>query len=119
MIATRRKFPTAYQDATPPRRYYRTLVEKVRAAEAPLSSTAHRGRSRATYSSCWPTRDEYEVARLHTDPRFHEKIAAQFEGDYKVFHRAAGHGKEERPGRTDQAALRRVDAVGLRPARQA
>jgi indolepyruvate ferredoxin oxidoreductase len=29
-------------------------------------------------------KDEYEVARLHTDRRFHDKIAAQFEGDYKL-----------------------------------
>ena len=34
-------------------------------------------------------KDEYEVARLHTDKLFHEKIAAQFEGDYKLnFHLA-------------------------------
>ena len=34
-------------------------------------------------------KDEYEVARLHTDPSFHAKIAAQFEGDFKLnFHMA-------------------------------
>ncbi len=32
-------------------------------------------------------KDEYEVARLYTDPRFKEAIDRQFEGDYKVsFH---------------------------------
>jgi indolepyruvate ferredoxin oxidoreductase len=29
-------------------------------------------------------KDEYEVARLHSDPAFHQKLAAQFEGDYRI-----------------------------------
>ena len=29
-------------------------------------------------------KDEYEVARLHTDAAFHAKIAGMFEGDYKL-----------------------------------
>jgi indolepyruvate ferredoxin oxidoreductase len=29
-------------------------------------------------------KDEYEVARLHTDRSFLDKVAAQFEGDYKL-----------------------------------
>ncbi|HEY1226582.1 MAG TPA: DUF6537 domain-containing protein, partial [Ramlibacter sp.] len=29
-------------------------------------------------------KDEYEVARLHTETGFHERIAAMFEGAYKV-----------------------------------
>jgi indolepyruvate ferredoxin oxidoreductase len=34
-------------------------------------------------------KDEYEVARLHTDTAFHQKIAGMFEGDYKLaFHLA-------------------------------
>jgi indolepyruvate ferredoxin oxidoreductase len=34
-------------------------------------------------------KDEYEVARLHSDPVFQAKIAEQFEGDYKLrFHLA-------------------------------
>ncbi len=34
-------------------------------------------------------KDEYEVARLHTDRRFSERIAEQFEGDYKLVHHLA------------------------------
>ena len=34
-------------------------------------------------------KDEYEVARLHTDPAFTSKIAAMFEGDYKLVHHLA------------------------------
>ena len=34
-------------------------------------------------------KDEYEVARLHTETGFQERIAAMFEGDYKInFHLA-------------------------------
>jgi indolepyruvate ferredoxin oxidoreductase len=34
-------------------------------------------------------KDEYEVARLHTDPAFTEKIASMFEGEYKLVHHLA------------------------------
>jgi indolepyruvate ferredoxin oxidoreductase len=34
-------------------------------------------------------KDEYEVARLHTETGFQERIAAQFEGDYKVHYHLA------------------------------
>jgi indolepyruvate ferredoxin oxidoreductase len=34
-------------------------------------------------------KDEYEVARLHTDRSFTDKIAGMFEGDYKVVHHLA------------------------------
>jgi indolepyruvate ferredoxin oxidoreductase len=34
-------------------------------------------------------KDEYEVARLHADPAFRDRIAAMFEGEYKLnFHLA-------------------------------
>jgi indolepyruvate ferredoxin oxidoreductase len=34
-------------------------------------------------------KDEYEVARLHTDPAFTAKVAGMFEGDYKLVHHLA------------------------------
>ena len=34
-------------------------------------------------------KDEYEVARLHTDAAVDAKIAAMFEGDYKIVHHLA------------------------------
>jgi indolepyruvate ferredoxin oxidoreductase len=34
-------------------------------------------------------KDEYEVARLHTDPAFEARIAQMFEGDYKIVHHLA------------------------------
>jgi indolepyruvate ferredoxin oxidoreductase len=41
------------------------------------------------YAKLLAYKDEYEVARLHADPVFRERIAAQFEGDYTLhFHLA-------------------------------
>jgi indolepyruvate ferredoxin oxidoreductase len=34
-------------------------------------------------------KDEYEVARLHTDKSFLNKVASQFEGDYKLHYHLA------------------------------
>jgi indolepyruvate ferredoxin oxidoreductase len=34
-------------------------------------------------------KDEYEVARLHSDPAFGKKIGAMFEGDYQVHYHLA------------------------------
>jgi indolepyruvate ferredoxin oxidoreductase len=34
-------------------------------------------------------KDEYEVARLHTDPAFVARLNAQFEGDFKLVHHLA------------------------------
>jgi indolepyruvate ferredoxin oxidoreductase len=82
-IATRVEFLTAYQDAAYAARY-QAFVEKVRAVEAPL------GGSRLTASvarylfKLMAYKDEYEVARLHADRGFHDKLAAMFEGEVKL-----------------------------------
>src|SRR6185436_16371010 len=34
-------------------------------------------------------KDEYEVARLHADTGFREKVAAQFEGDFRIHYHLA------------------------------
>jgi indolepyruvate ferredoxin oxidoreductase len=41
-------------------------------------------------------KDEYEVARLHTDPAFGAKVDAMFEGDYKLVHHLAPPGLARR-----------------------
>src|SRR5262249_46356801 len=42
-----------------------------------------------SYAKLLAYKDEYEVARLHSDAAFRERIAAQFEGDYTLrFHLA-------------------------------
>jgi indolepyruvate ferredoxin oxidoreductase len=88
MIGKRVEFLTAYQNAAYAAQY-KAFVEKVRAAEAPLDSK-RLGEAVARYLfKLMAYKDEYEVARLHSDPAFLAKIAAQFEGDYTLHYHLA------------------------------
>ena len=88
-VRTRVEFLTGYQDAA----YaagYKAFVEKVRAAETPLGGGTALTEAVARYLfKLMAYKDEYEVARLHTDPAFTAKIAEMFEGDYKLVHHLA------------------------------
>ena len=64
-------------------------VDKVRAAEAPLNSTRFTEAVARYLFKLMAYKDEYEVARLHTDPAFMARIDAMFEGDYKLVHHLA------------------------------
>jgi indolepyruvate ferredoxin oxidoreductase len=87
VIATREAFLTAYQNAAYASQY-REFVEQVRVAETGLGHASHSHRLTEAVArnlfKLMAYKDEYEVARLHTDPAFLEKIADMFEGDYKV-----------------------------------
>ncbi len=88
LIAKRVEFLTGYQDAAYAAQY-QSFVEKVRAAERPLDSHKLTEAVARYLFKLMAYKDEYEVARLHTDRSFHDKIAAQFEGDYTLrFHMA-------------------------------
>jgi indolepyruvate ferredoxin oxidoreductase len=90
MVSTRVAFLTDYQDAAYAAQY-QAFVNKVRAAEATLAT----GKTPLTEAvarylfKLMAYKDEYEVARLHTDPAFAQKIAGMFEGEYKVVHHLA------------------------------
>jgi indolepyruvate ferredoxin oxidoreductase len=90
MIERRVGYLTDYQDAAYARRY-RELVARVQAAEGEQFA-GKRALSAAVARYAFKLmayKDEYEVARLHTQTGFVERIAEQFEGDYKlVFHLA-------------------------------
>jgi indolepyruvate ferredoxin oxidoreductase len=90
LVQRRVSFLTAYQDAAYAQRY-RALVEKVRAAETgttPGFSSLAAAVAR-NYFKLLAYKDEYEVARLYTDPAFAEALKAEFEGDLKLeFHLA-------------------------------
>ena len=82
---------TAYQSAAYATRFA-TMVQAVAKQEQalcgntgqPLARTVARG-----LHKLMAIKDEYEVARLYTDGRFHQQLQAQFEGDYTLeFHMA-------------------------------
>lgn len=83
LVQRRVAFLTDYQDAGYAARY-QELVERVRAAEAPLGKTALTEAVARGLFKLMAYKDEYEVARLHADTGFREKVAAQFEGDFKI-----------------------------------
>jgi indolepyruvate ferredoxin oxidoreductase len=89
LLARRVDFLTAYQDAAYAARY-RDLVEKARRAESEKTGGTQLAEAVARYyAKLMAYKDEYEVARLHSDPAFMQKIESMFEGDYKVvFHLA-------------------------------
>jgi indolepyruvate ferredoxin oxidoreductase len=88
LVAKRVAFLVDYQDAAYAQQYQQ-FVEKVRAAERPLNSTKLTEAVAKYLFKLMAYKDEYEVARLHTQTGFTEKIASQFEGDYKLtFHLA-------------------------------
>jgi indolepyruvate ferredoxin oxidoreductase len=90
MIARRAAFLTDYQDAAYAGRYT-DFVAKVRAAETSRlpGKTALTEAVVRYYFKLLAIKDEYEVARLYTDGDFEKRVAAQFEGDYKLtFHLA-------------------------------
>jgi indolepyruvate ferredoxin oxidoreductase len=92
MLRTRVNFLTGYQDAAYAETY-RVFVEKVRAAETPLGGGTALSEAVARYLfKLMAYKDEYEVARLHTDPAFTTKVAEMFEGDYKLVHHLAPPG---------------------------
>ncbi|MGC2518878.1 MAG: indolepyruvate ferredoxin oxidoreductase family protein [Burkholderiales bacterium] len=93
LIARRVEFLGGYQDAAYAARY-KKFVERVRETEA-RKIGAGDGKFALTeavaryYFKLMACKDEYEVARLYTDPAFMQKIQGMFEGDYKLrFHLA-------------------------------
>jgi indolepyruvate ferredoxin oxidoreductase len=89
MVAKRVEFLTGYQDAAYAATY-KAFVDKVRAAESKLGQSKALSEAVARYLfKLMAYKDEYEVARLHTDPAFVAKIESMFEGDYKLVHHLA------------------------------
>jgi indolepyruvate ferredoxin oxidoreductase len=88
VIERRVDYLTAYQDAGYARQY-RDVVAQVRQAEAALHKTSLTEAVARNLFKLMAYKDEYEVARLHSNPEFLAKISAQFEGDFSLkFHLA-------------------------------
>ncbi|HSH90047.1 MAG TPA: indolepyruvate ferredoxin oxidoreductase family protein, partial [Ramlibacter sp.] len=83
IVARRIEFLTAYQDAAYANEY-KAFVDKVRLAESPLGKTSLTEAVARYLFKLMAYKDEYEVARLHAETGFAEKIASMFEGDYRI-----------------------------------
>ncbi len=91
VLKRREEFLTDYQDGAYAQQY-REFVQRVMAAEAPLGSNRLSLAVAHNLFKLMAYKDEYEVARLHTDPRFTAKIEQMFEGDFKLVHHLAPPG---------------------------
>nr|MCU0927362.1 2-oxoacid:acceptor oxidoreductase family protein [Hydrogenophaga sp.] len=83
LVARRVEFLTGYQNAAYAGEY-EVFVRRVQDAEARLGKTALTEAVARNLFKLMAYKDEYEVARLHSDQAFHAKLAAQFEGDFKL-----------------------------------
>ncbi len=83
LVARRVAFLTDYQNAAYAGRY-ELLVRRVQDAEAQLGKTALTESVARHLFKLMAYKDEYEVARLHTDPAFHARLAEQFEPGYQL-----------------------------------
>jgi indolepyruvate ferredoxin oxidoreductase len=83
LVAKRVAFLTDYQTASYARRYS-DVVARVKAAEAAFHKTSLSEAVARNLFKLMAYKDEYEVARLHTNTAFLQKIGDMFEGDYKV-----------------------------------
>jgi len=100
LISRRADFLAAYQDAAYAQAY-RSFVAQVREAEVRTLGAAAGPHSHAAAQlrltdavahnlfKLMAYKDEYEVARLHSDPAFARQIGAMFEGEVKLIHHLA------------------------------
>ncbi|MFM1925736.1 MAG: hypothetical protein RIT44_1542 [Pseudomonadota bacterium] len=79
---------TDYQNAAYAARYL-AFVQRVQQAEAPLSKTVLSETVARHLYKLMAYKDEYEVARLHTQSDFLTRIQNSFEGDFKVHYHLA------------------------------
>ncbi|MDI9330631.1 MAG: indolepyruvate ferredoxin oxidoreductase family protein [Alphaproteobacteria bacterium] len=85
LVARRVELLTQYQNAAYARQYGE-FVERVRLAEEkalPGQDSLTRAVAQGLYK-LMAYKDEYEVARLHSDPGFVRSIGERFEGDYRL-----------------------------------
>ena len=88
LVASRVEFLTAYQNASYAKQY-ENFVLKVKAKESSIGLSLLSETVARQLFKLMAYKDEYEVARLHTDKQFLERVKSQFEGDFKVFYHLA------------------------------
>jgi indolepyruvate ferredoxin oxidoreductase len=88
IVSKRVAFLTDYQNSAYAQQYAQ-FVDFVQNKEAPLGQTLLSETVARQLFKLMAYKDEYEVARLHTDQQFLERVKTQFEGDFKVFYHLA------------------------------
>ena len=89
LIAKHAAFLVGYQDAAYAARY-QALVATVREAERRLGEgTALTEAVTRSYFRLLAYKDEYEVARLHTESAFGDELRTRFDGDFTIRHHMA------------------------------
>lgn len=88
-------------------RRYQAFIERVRAAEARVGGEALTKAVAHNYHRLLASKDEYEVARLYSQPEFLAALAEEFEGDFKLhFHLGAWpFAKTDARGKVTKAEL--------------
>jgi indolepyruvate ferredoxin oxidoreductase len=91
VLESRVKLLTSYQDAAYAKRY-RAFIDEIGVIVADRGlpgGTAFVRSAALSLARLMAYKDEYEVARLQTDSKFRDALAAQFEGNFKLsFHLA-------------------------------
>jgi len=88
LVANRMARLTDYQNTAYAERY-QAFIQRVQLAEAPLGKTTLTETVARHLYKLMAYKDEYEVARLHTQSAFLDRIANSFEGDFKVHYHLA------------------------------
>ncbi len=88
LIGKHKAFLTAYQNAAYATQY-ETFVGKVQSAEGGLGGSRLAEAVARSLFKLMAYKDEYEVARLHTDESFRKQIEGMFEGDVRIVHHLA------------------------------
>ncbi len=88
LVERRASFLVDYQHAAYAQTY-RDFVARVQQAEAATGKTSLSEAVARNLFKLMAYKDEYEVARLHSDPAFQQRLRDQFEGDFQLkFHLA-------------------------------
>jgi indolepyruvate ferredoxin oxidoreductase len=89
LVERREKFLAGYQNESYARKY-RALVELVKGVEKEKAGSSKLAEAVARYyAKLLAYKDEYEVARLHSDGALRRKVDGMFEGDFKVVYHLA------------------------------
>ncbi len=91
VLESRTRLLTSYQDARYAETYRQFVLEVARRLEARhvRGAQAYVRQVALTLARLMAYKDEYEVARLYTDPKFMQRLREQFAGDFELtFHLA-------------------------------